>query len=153
MVSPLNRFEALQGGRKGHYSIRINDQWRICLGVGTERFFQVDSIDDPQEKKSQRMMPLHPGEILQEELRKPMNLSQKRPAVDIRAFARRMNEIVQGKPESLPTRLCDGPDILAILLSFGLVCKWIPTRISPKTNWGNDSTRRFKAFIRLLWQR
>ena len=26
-----NRFEALKGDRKGQYSIRINDQWRICF--------------------------------------------------------------------------------------------------------------------------
>ncbi len=30
-VLPGNRFEALGGGRKGQYSIRINDQWRICF--------------------------------------------------------------------------------------------------------------------------
>ena len=29
-VLPGNRFEALKGDRKGQYSIRINDQWRIC---------------------------------------------------------------------------------------------------------------------------
>jgi toxin HigB-1 len=28
---PGNRFEALQGDRKGQYSIRINNQWRICF--------------------------------------------------------------------------------------------------------------------------
>jgi toxin HigB-1 len=28
---PGNRFEALKGNRKGQYSIRINDQWRICF--------------------------------------------------------------------------------------------------------------------------
>jgi proteic killer suppression protein len=28
---PGNRFEALSGDRKGQYSIRINDQWRICF--------------------------------------------------------------------------------------------------------------------------
>ncbi len=28
---PGNRFEALQGNRKGQYSIRINKQWRICF--------------------------------------------------------------------------------------------------------------------------
>ena len=28
---PSNRFEALKGDRKGQYSIRINDQWRICF--------------------------------------------------------------------------------------------------------------------------
>ena len=26
-----NRFEALKGDRKGQYSIRINQQWRICF--------------------------------------------------------------------------------------------------------------------------
>lgn len=28
---PGNRFEALKGDRSGEYSIRINDQWRICF--------------------------------------------------------------------------------------------------------------------------
>lgn len=28
---PGNRFEALRGDRLGQYSIRINDQWRICF--------------------------------------------------------------------------------------------------------------------------
>ena len=28
---PGNRFEALRGDRRGQYSIRINDQWRICF--------------------------------------------------------------------------------------------------------------------------
>ena len=28
---PGNRLERLQGDRKGQYSIRINDQWRICF--------------------------------------------------------------------------------------------------------------------------
>lgn len=28
---PNNRLEALKGDRKGQYSIRINDQWRICF--------------------------------------------------------------------------------------------------------------------------
>ena len=30
-VLPGNRFEALAGDRQGQYSIRINDQWRICF--------------------------------------------------------------------------------------------------------------------------
>ncbi|MFY9792579.1 MAG: type II toxin-antitoxin system RelE/ParE family toxin [Candidatus Sulfotelmatobacter sp.] len=29
-VLPGNRFEVLKGDRKGQYSIRVNDQWRIC---------------------------------------------------------------------------------------------------------------------------
>ena len=28
---PGNRFEALKGDRKGQYSIRVNDQWRMCF--------------------------------------------------------------------------------------------------------------------------
>ena len=28
---PGNRFEPLHGDRKGQFSIRINDQWRICF--------------------------------------------------------------------------------------------------------------------------
>jgi proteic killer suppression protein len=28
---PGNRFKALKGDREGQYSIRINDQWRICF--------------------------------------------------------------------------------------------------------------------------
>src|SRR3546814_15299254 len=30
-VPPGNRLEALKGERMGWYSIRINDQWRVCL--------------------------------------------------------------------------------------------------------------------------
>ena len=31
LLLPSNRFEALRGDRGGQYSIRINDQWRICF--------------------------------------------------------------------------------------------------------------------------
>lgn len=30
-IPPSNRLEKLTGYRKGQYSIRINDQWRICF--------------------------------------------------------------------------------------------------------------------------
>ena len=30
-VPPANRLEALRGVRKGQYSMRINDRWRICF--------------------------------------------------------------------------------------------------------------------------
>lgn len=30
-VPPGNRLEALKGDRRGQFSIRINDQWRICF--------------------------------------------------------------------------------------------------------------------------
>jgi len=44
-----------------------------------------------------RMDPMHPGEILLEEFLTPMGLSQNRLALDIRVPARRINEIVHGK--------------------------------------------------------
>jgi proteic killer suppression protein len=31
MLLPSNRFEALGGDRKGQFSIRINQQWRVCF--------------------------------------------------------------------------------------------------------------------------
>ena len=31
LIPPGNRLEALKGNRRGQYSIRINDQWRICF--------------------------------------------------------------------------------------------------------------------------
>jgi len=30
-VPPGNHLEALKGNRSGQYSIRINDQWRVCF--------------------------------------------------------------------------------------------------------------------------
>ncbi|MFZ5808963.1 MAG: HigA family addiction module antitoxin [Chloroflexota bacterium] len=44
-----------------------------------------------------KLKPVHPGEILLEEFLKPMNLSQNRLAIDIGVDARRINEIVLGK--------------------------------------------------------
>lgn len=30
-VPPGNKLEKLSGGRKGQWSVRVNDQWRICF--------------------------------------------------------------------------------------------------------------------------
>jgi addiction module HigA family antidote len=43
-----------------------------------------------------KLQPVHPGEILLEEFLKPMELSQNRLAIDIGVDARRINEIVLG---------------------------------------------------------
>lgn len=45
---------------------------------------------------SEKLKPVHPGEVLQEEFLTPMNLSQNRLAIDIGVDARRINEIVLG---------------------------------------------------------
>ena len=44
-----------------------------------------------------KLLPIHPGEVLLEEFILPMNLSQNRLAIDIGVDARRINEIVLGK--------------------------------------------------------
>lgn len=45
----------------------------------------------------EKLNPVHPGEVLQEEFLKPMGLSQSRLALDIGVPPRRINEIVLGK--------------------------------------------------------
>ena len=51
---------------------------------------------------SNKLAPVHPGEILLEEFLNPMGLSQNRLALDIRVPARRITEIVQGKRRVTP---------------------------------------------------
>lgn len=45
---PGNRLESLKGDRNGQYSIRINDQWRICFErpVGSPGPVNVEIVDD-----------------------------------------------------------------------------------------------------------
>jgi proteic killer suppression protein len=40
-----NRLEALKGDRRGQYSIRINDQWRICFKWKDGRAQEVEIVD------------------------------------------------------------------------------------------------------------
>ena len=42
---PGNRLEALKGDRRGQYSIRINDQWRICFRWTVDGVEDVEIID------------------------------------------------------------------------------------------------------------
>ncbi len=47
--------------------------------------------------KEKKLPPIHPGEILEGEFLKPMQISQYRLAKDISVPPRRINEIVHGK--------------------------------------------------------
>lgn len=42
---PGNRLEALQGNRAGQYSIRINNQWRVCFVWTDEGPMNVEIVD------------------------------------------------------------------------------------------------------------
>lgn len=42
---PGNRLEALKGDRRGQYSIRVNDQWRICFEWRDGDAYEVEITD------------------------------------------------------------------------------------------------------------
>ncbi len=44
-IPPNNRLEALTGDRQGQYSIRINDQYRICFRWLDNHSFDVEIVD------------------------------------------------------------------------------------------------------------
>jgi toxin HigB-1 len=44
-IPPNNRLERLKHGRAGQWSIRINDQWRICFRFEAGHAYDVEIID------------------------------------------------------------------------------------------------------------
>lgn len=44
-VPPANHLEKLDGNREGQYSIRINDQYRICFRPDGNNFSDVEIVD------------------------------------------------------------------------------------------------------------
>jgi len=44
-VPPANRLEKLSGDRAGQWSVRINDQWRICFRWEDNNAFDVEITD------------------------------------------------------------------------------------------------------------
>jgi proteic killer suppression protein len=44
-IPPANRLEKLGGDREGQYSVRINDQWRICFEWRNGHAYQVEIVD------------------------------------------------------------------------------------------------------------
>ncbi len=45
LMPPANRLEKLLGNRKDQYSIRINDQWRICFTWNAGDADEVEIVD------------------------------------------------------------------------------------------------------------
>jgi addiction module HigA family antidote len=97
---PGNRLERLRGDRDGHYSIRINDQLRICFrwNDGAEDV----EIDDYRElikytgvgMSLSMLPPIHPGEILREEFMHPLGLSSNALARRLGVTPARVNDLV-----------------------------------------------------------
>jgi len=44
-IPPANRLEKLHGDREGQWSIRINDQWRICFRWDAGDTYEVEIAD------------------------------------------------------------------------------------------------------------
>ena len=44
-VPPGNRLDALRGDRKGQYSIRINERWRVCFRWSGGNAHDVEIVD------------------------------------------------------------------------------------------------------------
>jgi len=44
-IPPSNHLEKLIGNRSGQYSIRINNQWRICFEWRDDNAYQVEIVD------------------------------------------------------------------------------------------------------------
>lgn len=44
-VPPGNRLEKLRGDRAGQWSIRVNDQWRLCFEWRGNDAYQVELVD------------------------------------------------------------------------------------------------------------
>jgi proteic killer suppression protein len=44
-IPPGNRLEALKGDRAGQWSIRINDQWRVCFAWRSGDAWNVEIVD------------------------------------------------------------------------------------------------------------
>lgn len=45
-VPPGNRLEKLRGRRKDQFSIRVNDQWRVCFRWSEGDAYEVEIVDD-----------------------------------------------------------------------------------------------------------
>ena len=45
LIPPSNKLEQLSGDRKGQYSIRINDQYRVCFSWVESNAYDVEIVD------------------------------------------------------------------------------------------------------------
>lgn len=96
-LPPSNRLEALKRDRVGQWSIRINDQWRVCFRFESGDAFNVE-IRLPQIGVSMNkdgLPPIHPGEFLREILEE-LDISQAKFARAIGISPMRVSHVVNG---------------------------------------------------------
>jgi len=108
---PGNRFEALVGDRKGQYSIRINDQWRICF-EWADRSPGPSNVEIVDYHIAMALTAIHPGEHLAEEL-EALDMSAAELARKINVPTNRITQILNG------TRAITGDTALRLAHFFG----------------------------------
>jgi addiction module HigA family antidote len=90
--------EALRGNRAGQYSIRVNDQYRICFRWASGEATEVEIVITTREicsmPRKKQIAPVHPGEMLREEYMKPAGLSVNGLALHLRVPATRIGAII-----------------------------------------------------------
>jgi len=98
-----NQLEKLKGDGAGQWSIRIDDQYRVCFvwdGTDAQDVEIVDCHGSQgsevmiQRKATDRLARIHPGEFLREDFMKPLGLSANALALGLRVPATRISEIV-----------------------------------------------------------
>jgi len=97
-IPPGNRLEALKGDRRGQWSIRASEQWRICFiwdGTKTVAIEVVDYIEGIMAKR--KIRPVHPGRILFEEFMEPAGISQYRLAQATGLSQMQIGNIIRGR--------------------------------------------------------
>jgi len=58
---PSNHWETMRGDRSGQYSIRINNQWRICFTCKGSNADDVEIVDYPWIRERPRMVQMQGG--------------------------------------------------------------------------------------------
>jgi addiction module HigA family antidote len=109
---PGNRFEALKGDRKGQYSIRINDQWRICFEWPDGSARRVSRLSIITEANIMASRAIHPGEHLAEEL-DALDMSAAELARRLKVPTNRVTAIMNGQ------RAISGDTALRLAHFFG----------------------------------
>lgn len=95
---PSNRLEALKHDRRGQWSIRISDQWRVCFRFEGGDALDVEIVDYHRGNAMtiiSGLPPIHPGEFLREALEQ-IGTSQAEFARAIGVSPMRISHVLKG---------------------------------------------------------
>jgi proteic killer suppression protein len=95
------RLEQLRGDRSGQYSIRINDQWRICFEWVDDEIgaVNIEIVDYHYERSmpQRERIPIHPGEILAEDVLPDLGMNARQLGEALGVPPNRISEILRGR--------------------------------------------------------